>query len=219
MYRELTAKLVTTIRRRVSNWRFLLMMQLKKEYLTDAISSKSFYHVLLKHIENKDFSCIALKEAYETIYGDIFDEPMPENFLMQCYQYTLSKSFPDAVTIGLNFSHKPYELYLLMLRVFCEFQKQSEDETFMSVYPFELLSKNEVLDLEDQSEYKKFSEAFSDQYIYEMMKLNYEVTGHSTIEHILGVHYLALKIARQLKAEGVPIDLGRVSGAAVIGSG
>jgi len=214
MYRELTAKLVTTIRRRVSNWRFLLMMQLKKEYLTDAISSKSFYHVLLKHIENKDFSCIALKEAYETIYGDIFDEPMPENFLMQCYQYTLSKSFPDAVTIGLNFSHKPYELYLLMLRVFCEFQKQSEDETFMSVYPFELLSKNEVLDLEDQSEYKKFSEAFSDQYIYEMMKLNYEVTGHSTIEHILGVHYLALKIARQLKAEGVPIDLGRVSGAA-----
>ncbi|MCH4889920.1 hypothetical protein EZV73_20235 [Acidaminobacter sp. JC074] len=214
MNRELTAKIITTIKRRVSNWRFLLMMQLKKDFLLDAISSKSFYHVLLKHVENKDFTCQALKNAYETIYADIFDEPMKEDFLSVTYQYVLSKSFPDAVTIELDFDSKPFELYLTMLRVFSEFQKQSEDDTFMSVYPFELLTKEEVLSLEDQSEYKTFSDAFNNQYIYEMMKLNYEVTGHSTIEHILGVHYLALKLGRQLKACGVDIDLGRVSGAA-----
>ncbi|HQI17490.1 MAG TPA: cytidyltransferase, partial [Bacillota bacterium] len=46
------------------------------------------------------------------------------------------------------------------------------------------------------------------------MKLNQEVLGFNTLDHICGVHYLALYIGRELKKAGIPIDLGRVSGAA-----
>jgi hypothetical protein len=169
---------------------------------------------MLSNIDSNDYSCEALRKAYEVIYQTLFDDEIDESFLRKAYQYTLSKSFPDAVVEDLSGDLRVYEIFLELLKVYSSFQKTSEDQTFLSVYPFEMLSKKEIYALEDQSEYSRFKDAFETQYIYEMMKLNYEVTGHSTIEHILGVHYLALKIARQLKAIGVDIDLGRVSGAA-----
>ena len=47
-----------------------------------------------------------------------------------------------------------------------------------------------------------------------MMKLNQDIIGYSTLDHISGVHHLAIKIGRQIKHLNLPIDLGRVSGAA-----
>ena len=38
--------------------------------------------------------------------------------------------------------------------------------------------------------------------------------GIQLLNHVSGVHFLAVKIARQIKHTGLPIDLGRVSGAA-----
>ena len=72
----------------------------------------------------------------------------------------------------------------------------------------------EIETLENEDEYVKFIKAFKKDYIYEMMKLNGEVFKYNTLDHICGVHYLSLHIARQLKDKNVQIDLGRVSGAA-----
>lgn len=214
MDREFTANIITAMKRHATHWRFLLVNHLDKEKLLEALSSHAFFEILHVHVASNDFSCTGLMKAYEVIYEQIFHGTIADNFLEHAYQYTLSLSFPDAVTVDLGSDLTGYALYLNLLRTFNDFQKKSNDGTFMSVYPFELLSHKEVLDLEDQKEYTAFQEAFEHQYVYEMMKLNYEVTGHSTIEHILGVHYLAMKIARQLKASGMNIDLGRVSGAA-----
>ncbi|WDU83864.1 hypothetical protein [Caloramator sp. Dgby_cultured_2] len=41
-----------------------------------------------------------------------------------------------------------------------------------------------------------------------------ELTQHNTLDHICGVHSLALYIARQVKAAGLPISLAKISGAA-----
>ena len=47
-----------------------------------------------------------------------------------------------------------------------------------------------------------------------MMRLNAEVTPFRTLEHIAGVHYVAMTVARGLYEAGVPIDLTLTSGAA-----
>ena len=47
-----------------------------------------------------------------------------------------------------------------------------------------------------------------------MMRLNAEVTKFKTLEHIAGVHYVSMTIARGLYAAGAPIDLTLISGAA-----
>jgi len=48
-----------------------------------------------------------------------------------------------------------------------------------------------------------------------MMKLSQELLKYNTLDHICGVNWIALFIGRQLYNRGIPIDLGRVSGAAV----
>src|SRR5699024_9450776 len=39
------------------------------------------------------------------------------------------------------------------------------------------------------------------------------LTSHNTVDHVVGVNHLSLNISRQLKALGLPIDLGIVVGA------
>lgn len=214
MKRELTAKIITTMQRRMTHWRFLIESQFDKKDILACLSLPEFYQVMLIHIERDDYSCKALEEAFKSVSHCLFDTDIDETFLEKVYYYALSLSFPDAVIIELESDRRVYAFFLKLLHVYNEFQMNSDDGSFMSVYPLEMLSHDEVLELEDADEYKRFEEAFKVQNIYEMMKLNYEVAGHSTIEHILGVHHLAMTIARQLNALKIPIDLGRISGAA-----
>ena len=131
------------------------------------------------------------------------------------YQYTLNKSFPEATAIDLiDKLNAPSELYLRVFSVLCEAQKNSSDESWQSRYPMNFLTLEEENELEYPDEYRKFVKAFNDNYTYEMMKINGELTGFTTLDHVCGVHYLSLYIARQLKSIGLPVDLGRVSGAA-----
>ena len=125
------------------------------------------------------------------------------------------KVFPEAVSIELN--HKLDSICNLYFRVFriisfCE--KHCNGENFISKYPMEFLMDEELKTLECSDEYLKFVKAFNDSYIYEMMKINGEITGFNTLEHISGVHYLAMYIERQIKNQGIKVDLGRVSGSA-----
>ena len=214
MKRELTAKIITTMKRRMTHWRFLVEHQFDKKDILTCLSMPEFYQVMLKHIERDDYSCKALEDTFKSVSHCLFDTEIDDTFLEKVYYYALGLSFPDAVTIELEADKRIYAFFLKLLHVYNEFQMDSDDGSFMSVYPLELLTHEEVLELENADEYKYFKEAYEAQHIYEMMKLNYEVTGHSTIEHILGVHHLAMTIARQLKKLNIPIDLGRVSGAA-----
>jgi nicotinic acid mononucleotide adenylyltransferase len=203
------------MKREVTHWRFLLENKLEKEKLQDSLSTKTLFYALHDRMLEHDFTCHGLVLCYKEVAKDLFSVELKDDFLAFAYQYTLSKSFPDAVTE--DFSSYPvqvYEVYLRLLSVWNEFQNTSEDQSFMSIYPMSLLDEKDIRALDDPSEYQVFKEAFEAQHIYSMMKLNYEVTGHSTIEHILGVHHLALYISRQLLNSGVPVDLGRVSGAA-----
>ena len=135
--------------------------------------------------------------------------------LNEIYFYSLSLSFKSSVESKFNEETiKMAQDFLISYRQICVAEKAGNYNTFLSQYPFELLKEEEINDLEDSSEYRLFERAFNDEYVYEMMKLNKSVTKHSTIDHIAGVHYLAMYIAKQLKNSGIPIDLGRVSGAA-----
>mgnify|MGYP001652445142 CR=1 FL=1 len=55
---------------------------------------------------------------------------------------------------------------------------------------------------------------FRSEYIYELMRLGMEVTPYNTLEHIAGVHWVAMHVAGGLYEAGVPIDLALESGAA-----
>ena len=52
------------------------------------------------------------------------------------------------------------------------------------------------------------------EYVYELMRLGLEATPHRTLEHIAGVHHVAMIAARGLRRAGIPLDLALVSGSA-----
>lgn len=203
------------IAKEVLNRNFIKRYGIERKRVSDYVTTMAFKEKIRDMLDRKDYTS---QSVYALMQGLIENYPVkeqPEDWLTYIYFYSLNFSFPAAVTIELNYDlNRVAELYLRVLRIFSELQMTSEDGTWQSRYPLSLLTESEIEDLEDRTEFDVFRKAFKYEFVYEMMKLNQEVIGYTTLDHICGVHYIAMKIARQLKALGFPIDLGRVSGAA-----
>jgi nicotinic acid mononucleotide adenylyltransferase len=178
------------------------------------IEKPCFFRSVSRITENHDFSCQRVLELSLDILNELAGGRTPEDWLENIYQYVLAKPFPHAANPDRNIPEAAYNAYLTILREVCEFQKLSDDGTWQSRYPLTFLSPDQIRKLENPSEYMQFVRAFVNEYIYEMMKLNQELHGHNTLDHVCGVHYLSMFIALQLQDYGIPVDLGRVSGAA-----
>lgn len=110
----------------------------------------------------------------------------------------------------------PYQaaayLYLTVLQFLLD-----EERKVMAAEPFVdfvLLAPEEYERFESRNEYAQFLKAWRKDYVYELFRLNMEATAFKTLEHVAGVHYVAMFLARGLYEAGVPIDLALVSGAA-----
>lgn len=194
---------------------FLAQLKLDKDYIRGQIESPLFIGEVSRIAKEKDYSCQAVYALCHDTLHQLWNQRGPEEPLYYIYQYALSYSFPDSVEISLKEEWEAGALYYLhILRVICHFQRLSKDQSFMSRYPLHFLTEEEEQRYGVSEEYSLFKRAFQEEFIYEMMKLNQEVMGHNTLDHICGVHHLALLIGRQLYTAGIPVDLGRVSGAA-----
>ncbi|MBS3995531.1 MAG: cytidyltransferase [Alkaliphilus sp.] len=184
-----------------------------KDFIRKHLENDKFRAKLNTMVLNNDFSSQTVLELCQSLLNDLAGKEAPNDWLMYLYQFALYKSFPDATDIVLSkhLDSCSY-LYLDLLKIISEFQKFANDGTWLSKFPLTFLTTEEESDLEEPTEYRHFIAAFEQDYIYEMMKLNQEVTGHNNIDHVCGVHYLAMFISRQLKKVGIPIDLSRVSG-------
>lgn len=186
------------------------------KHIENFINSSHFSQQLNNIINSNDFDIKTIINILKPIFDEIIEENNSENdYLKLFYQFTLSKSYPHTTKIEFNQKQEnTCLLFLDILKIFNNYEKAKGINNIISKYPFHFLTISEEKKLRDGSEYKKFKKIFSDYYIYEMMQLHKELTGHNTIDHISGVHYLSLFIGRQLKNSGLPLDLGRVSGAA-----
>ncbi|MCT4607275.1 MAG: cytidyltransferase [Marinisporobacter sp.] len=206
LYDQLSKKLLDS--------RWLKELSLDQGFIQKHLTDPSFLENLKYMFHDQNYSCSAVLNLCKKLLNELSKNNVPKDWLFYIYQFTLQKSFPHAVEITLKSElDSCCYLYLEILRMVSEFQKFTKDPTWQSQYPLIFLTQEEINDLENPTEYEHFLTAFNDNYVYEMMKLNHEVAGYNTIDHICGVHYLALFIARQLKKSGIPIDLGRVSGA------
>jgi len=187
-----------------------------KNLMKSHINSPAFRSNINNIFLKQDFSCASVLKLAEDLISDICQcRKSKEEWLEIFYQYCLSKSFPNASHMKIDDNTaKAAIVYLKLLRIVSEEQKKSKDNTFMSRYPLFFLTDEEQNELEDPTEYYRFVKAFKSEYIYELMKLAAEHLGYNTIDHVCGVHHLAVNIGRQLKELGEPVDLGRVSGAA-----
>jgi len=213
---DFTGQILAEIEKELLNRTFLKNIHVSRKFVVDIIGDDLFRETLSIMLRQNKFHAIDVYDLIYPFFKAINAEMDREAWLKSCYYYSLNFSFPEALPEALHADIKPAaEIYLRVLRIISNVQRKSKDNTWQSLYPIELLTEAEIEALEDKTEYVAFKRAFVHDFVYEMMKLNQEVIGYTTLDHICGVHHLAMKTARQLKSLGYPIDLGRVSGAAI----
>ena len=85
---------------------------------------------------------------------------------------------------------------------------------FDPAWDFDFLSETEAADCACGASYRQMLRQWKREYVYEMMRLGLEVTPYRTLEHIAGVHHIALTCGRALRRSGTAVDLALVSGSA-----
>lgn len=195
----------------------------EKEFLERSGLSKKNIMMLMnkEHWEEQLGILLPIKKriSCRRIY-EICEEPMrllgaqPESGWMSfTYQYVCHILYPEEAFSKENARYAAgAEFYLAVLKYFFDMERKLLPFDFM--YDFAFLSEEEAGSFEAYGEYRRFRTLFAREYVYEMMRLNAEVTPFKTLEHIAGVHYVAMTVARGLYRAGVPIDLALTSGAA-----
>lgn len=204
-----------SISNQLTDTEFLKTMQLERGFIYEQIEDPYFTSELKRIVEKEDYSSQAVYNICEPTLDLLWGIEKPEKPLYYIYQYALSYSFPNSIEIELREEWNRAALfYLNVFRAICHYEKLSRNNSMVCRYPFNLLTEEECKHYMVSNEYHEFKKAFYKEYIYEMMKLNQEVIQYNTLDHICGVHYLSLFIGKQLHKAGIPVDLGRVSGAA-----
>lgn len=137
----------------------------------------------------------------------------PEGWAKHCYASVLHRIFPHLDGPQDPEKYSPGCLTALTLlrgvfryeRIACSFDP---------LLDFPLLSNSEVQTEGYTNEYIKMCRLARANHIYEFMRIGSETTPFNTLGHIAGVHYIAVYMARQLRAAGIPVDVALASGAA-----
>ena len=133
-----------------------------------------------------------------------------EGWLAYAYDYARRLLYPEK-TGAEPFA--PGAVFLLsVLQVL--FAAEAELLPHDPAWTFDFLTDDELAGSPCAPSYMKFLRQWKREYVYELMRLGLEVTPYRTLEHIAGVHHIAVTAARALRKSGVAVDVALVSGAA-----
>ena len=137
------------------------------------------------------------------------DEPS-EGWLAYAYDYARRLLYPEK-TDAEPFA--PGAVFLLsVLQVL--FAAEAELLPHDPAWTFDFLTDDELGGSPCAPSYQRFLRLWRREFVYELMRLGLEVTPYRTLEHIAGVHHIAVTAARALRKSGVAVDVALVSGAA-----
>lgn len=133
-----------------------------------------------------------------------------EGWLAYAYDYARRLLYPEK-TGAEPFA--PGAVFLLsVLQVL--FAAEAELLPHDPAWTFDFLTDDELAGSPSAPSYQRFLRLWKREFVYELMRLGLETTPYRTLEHIAGVHHIAVTAARALRKSGVAVDVALVSGAA-----
>ena len=140
------------------------------------------------------------------------DGPEPrEGWLPYCYGFARRLLFPEKHG---DRSHGAGAVFFLsVLQVLLDAERELRD--YDPAWDFAPPAPEELTDCPAAAQFGQMLRLWKREYVYEMMRLGLEVTPYRTLEHIVGVHHVAVTAGRALRRVGVPLDLALVSGSAI----
>ncbi len=156
-------------------------------------------------------SCAQALEAFRPLLDTLAPEP-EEGWLKCAYQAASSMLYPTADLSHTNAQLDGALCFLQFLQVLFDAERRALP--FDPWLDFAFCTEEELAGSGVEAEYRQFRKRFRGEYIYELLRLGREVTPFRTLEHIAGVHHVAMTVSRAFRTGGGLIDLGLVSGAA-----
>ncbi len=133
-----------------------------------------------------------------------------EGWLAYAYDYARRLLYPEKSDAE---PFAPGAVFLLsVLQVL--FAAEAELLPHDPAWTFDFLTDDELAGSPSAPSYQRFLRLWRREFVYELMRLGLEVTPYRTLEHIAGVHHIAVTAARALRKSGVAVDVALVSGAA-----
>ena len=133
-----------------------------------------------------------------------------EGWLAYAYDYARRLLYPEKTGAEPFAPGAVFQLSVLQVLFAAEAELLSHDPA----WTFDFLTDDELAGSPCAPSYQRFLRLWRREFVYELMRLGLEVTPYRTLEHIAGVHHLAVTAARALRKSGVAVDVALVSGAA-----
>ena len=157
------------------------------------------------------FSCDEILSLSLSLLNAIAPPPKA-GWMSYTYRVAISLLYDEADLEHTRAQRDAALCYLNILQVF--FEAERAVLPFDPQFDFAFCSEEELRDSSTAGEYRQFLVRFRDEYVYELMRLGRETTPFRTLEHIAGVHHVAMSVARPFYANGGCVDLAQLSGAA-----
>lgn len=183
--------------------------KLRKKIRT--IKTQNFF----QHVANSgQLKCSDVLDYFQGALSEFYGMPiLKKHFLKVTNAYLLSLSFPEIQYFSILPECKPMlDAYVFILDEVLEFERLNP-EMFHN-FPLFFIEGPFKEKIYNKAEYALFLSVFKSKHVYSLMKLDEELTGHTTLAHISGVHAIAVHIGKQLVSLQMPVDIGLISGAA-----
>ena len=185
-----------------------------REEMSDFIDEARWYDIMKSIIIHGSYRAETVVDMLKAVTDNICDEPEGGWVKFICDE-TVARLYPDNFTErGSEMQHKAMYFILENYRCILKFEKSLR--SLSPVDDFMLCDEDEIESSHNSIEYRTFLKFWDEYYIYEFMRMNREITPFNTLGHIAGVHHVAMYMARQLARKNVPVDLGLMSGAALM---
>ncbi|MDE7262123.1 MAG: cytidyltransferase-related domain protein, partial [Oscillospiraceae bacterium] len=180
--------------------------------LTQWLEEQNYLQRFVPLYDGARIRCAAVLELCREELERLSPEP-EEGWIAFSYDFVRKSMFPEPEFEERRETYGPGAVfYLSLLQVLFDAERSKLPPDPM--WQLELLDEEDLAGSAHQDSYRIFLRAYRREYVYEMMRLGLEATPFRTLEHIAGVHHVALSVARDLKRAGVAIDLALVSGSA-----
>ena len=145
-------------------------------------------------------SCADALAAFRPLLDQVAPDPA-EGWLSYAYQVARALLYPASDPGHTSAQWDGALCFLQLLQVLFDAERTCLPFDFW--LDFEFCTEEELSHSGVAEEYRRFCYRFREEYIYEMLRLSREVTSFRTLEHIAGVHYVSMRVAR---ASAPPAD-------------
>ncbi|QSX07047.1 hypothetical protein JYG23_06580 [Sedimentibacter sp. zth1] len=200
-------KLHEEILKKLTNKEFINRINVTEEKMQSSLLNRTFITKLSFIISKNNITCVDIRELVSVIYS-LMDLSFANIELDYIYQFILNKSFPNLVSTKLDPKYDNAVLiYLELLKttfIYLEKLDESAEESFNSS-----ILCDEICDASGE-EYNQFVKVYKNNYIYELILLNHELTKNDVISNINGILNICKNLCNVLKSLNIEVNTGNL---------